>query len=91
MMSWNHKKYVYKNYRKSLLNVHFFMEVSVALMGLPNIKSSATVYKGYEKKENKTKQKNLVYYIDALVHLFLSMFFPAFRSPVRPETTGRGL
>ena len=49
-MFWNHKK-IYKNYRKCLMNVHFFMAVSAAPERLPNIKSSAPVTKDYKTKK----------------------------------------
>ena len=48
------KKYIYKNYRKRLLNIHLFMKVSAAPERLPNIKSSAIVDKGWLRKK---KQK----------------------------------
>ena len=54
MMFWNHKKYIYRNYRKRLLNIHLFMKVSAAPERLPNIKSSAIVDKGYEKRNKRS-------------------------------------
>ena len=73
------KIYIYKNYRKRLLNIHLFMKVSAAPERLPNIKSSAIVDKGYEKRNKRS----------SALHWHTGTFF--LRSPVRPETTGQDI
>ena len=73
------KIYIYKNYRKRLLNIHLFMKVSAAPERLPNIKSSAIVDKGYEKRNKRS----------SALHWHTGTLF--LRSHVRPETNGRHL